>query len=229
MLRKLLYRDWMLNRMQILIVLSMVAAFEAYFVLQVESARLWMVATGIFMAFQCIVPFTREDKFQSAGWTCTLPVLRREIVQARWAGAWLYVLAGLLIALTLGLLLPGSQATVARALTLDTLLLAGAVVTLILALLLPFTIRFGLAGVMIFLVVMQIAGAAALMVAMMSRGSNGGGRPLRIIIEGTRGGLLSMQAALTPTVYYVTVLVALLLINWLGYRLAVALYRRREF
>lgn len=228
MLRKLLYRDWMLNRVQIVMVLSMVAAFEIYFVLRVDSARMWMVATGVFMAFQTIVPFTREEKFQSAGWTCTLPVLRREIVRARWAGAWLYVLVGIVIAVTIGVLLPGSQAAVAQALTPDTLFLAAAVVTVILALLLPFTIRFGLVGVMIFLVVMQIAGAAALIGAMMARGRNGG-FALRTIIEGTRSGLVSLQAALTPTVFYLAVLVTLLLINWLGFRFAVALYRRREF
>jgi hypothetical protein len=230
MLRSLLYREWMLNRLPLLIVLAMFAAVQVYFVLRVDAPRLWMVFTGVFMAFQTIVPFTREDKFQSAGWTCTLPVLRREIVQARWAGAWLCILAGLLIAVLMDLLLPGTQAKLAQAMLPDTLLLVATVVTLILVLALPFTIRYGLMGVMIFMVVAQLTGAALLVVVMMSRGRNGGiGRALHTIIEGTRGGLLSMQEALTPTVFHVTVLAALLLLNWLGYRLAVALYHRREF
>jgi len=229
MLRKLLYREWMLNRQQYLIVLAMVAVFQIYFVLRADSARAWIVFTGIFMSFQTIVPFTREEKFQAAAWTLTLPVRRREIVRARWAVAWLNILAGVLIALAVALLLPG-RIDPAQALVPDTLLLTAAVSSLILALLMPFTIRFGLMGVMIFLVAAQVVGAGLLVALTMSVGRTGAaGRAPGVLIEGIRAGLLSVQGALTPSVFQVTALAALLLLNWIGYRTALALYRRREF
>jgi hypothetical protein len=229
MLRDLLYREWLLNRLHLLIVLAMVAAFEIYFLLNVDSQRMWLVFTGVFMAFQTIVPFTREDKFQSAGWVLTLPVRREQVVRARWAGAWLLVLAGLLMSTVVGLLLPGSQLVLSQALIPDTVLLAAAIVSIILVLLLPFTIRFGLTGVLIFMVAAQILGAALLVVAVMGGGRRSLGQGLHALIEGTRGALLGIQAAMTPTVFHVAALAALVLLNWLGYRFALALYRRREF
>lgn len=230
MLRSLIYRDWMLNRLHLLIVLGIFSLFQIYFVLRTDSARMWIVFSGFYLAFQTFVPFSREDKFRSGGWTCTLPVSRPAIVRARWIGAWILILAGFLVALALGLVLPGSRMEVGEALTPDTLLLAAAVISLLLLPLLPFTIRYGVAGILIFAVVAQLLGAALLVVAILGGGGAAGvGRVIHRTIEGTRAGLLAMQAAMSPAWFHVAALGAVVLVNWLGYRLAVALYRRREF
>lgn len=230
MLRSLLYRDFILNRAQLLIVLGIFAGFQVYFVLRADSPRMWLLFSAVFLAFQTFVPFSREDKFRSGGWVCTLPVSRRQIVRARWIGAWALMLGGFLVAGALALALPGSRVALGDALTPDTVLLAATVVSLLLLALMPFTIRYGLKGILIFLVVAQLAGAALLAAATLIGSRGGGAGPfLHRAIGAARAALLSWQAALTPALFHVAVLAAVVLLNWLGYRLALALYRRREF
>lgn len=229
MLGNLLYRDWKLHGLHVLIVLGMFVAFQVYFVLRVESPRLWMVFTSVFMGMQTIVPFTREDKFRSASWTCTLPVRRRHVVQARWIEAWMLLGAGLVLGLALAIVLPGSQIDLAEALQPDTLLLAAGIASGILVLVLPFTIRFGLLGIMIFLVIAQIVGAGLFAITVLTGGKNGTGHALETIIEGTRSTCLALQSAWTSPVFHLALLATLVVLNWAGYRLALALYRRREF
>jgi hypothetical protein len=228
MLRKLLLRDWILHRNGLIIVMAIFAAFQVYFVLEVSGPRPWLVFTAVYIAFLTIFPFTRDDKFRSTAWSCTLPVSRAELVRARWLAAWLIVATGFAIGILLAAVLPGSRLFAALLADPEALLLAGAVVTVVLLMLLPFTIRFGILGVMIGLVGFQLLGAGAFVAAKLTGGLDGveGGvaGAFRPLIDG----ILGARTSLGVPGFALAALAVLFLLNWAGYRLSVTLFRRQE-
>jgi hypothetical protein len=228
MLRRLLLREWILHGRALATIVAIFAAFQVYFVLNADKPRLWLVFTSVYVSFLTVVPFTRDDKFRSVAWSCTLPVSRSDLVRARYAGAWILVAAAFLVAFALAALLPGSKLSGALPADPEALLLSGVVVSLMLALLLPFTIRFGFLGLVIGLAALQIL-AAALFVASKTTGrqdqvEGGVGAVFRPLIDG----IVAARESLGPPGFFLAALLSLVLLNWAGYRFALALFRRRE-
>jgi len=225
MLRRLWLRDVLLHGRALLISYGLFGAFQVYAVLRVHSPRAWMVFTGIYAATLTMVLFAREDKFGSNAWTCTLPVSRRQLVRARFIGAWLLVAAALGFGAILAAVLPGSQVRVPDLLEPDTLLLAATAISLALTLILPFLIRFGLLGLIVFLLAGQVLGTAMLFLALLVRS---GGAGLRGAIAAVSGAVHAFHAAVPPGLYELLVLGLLVAFNWAGYRLSARLFARRE-
>jgi len=228
MLHKLLMREWILTRRTLLAIVGIYLVFQAYFVCRASSPRQFLIFAAVYASFLTLTLFLREDKFRATAWTCTLPVSRRDLVQARFLGAWIFVAGNLSLALALAAVMPGSAVRVAAVLEPATLFLAATAVTTVLALMLPFAIRFGLLGVMIFLVSIQLLGSAVLVIAVYSRGRAPSTGILAGGMEVLTEGLVALRSSLSPPVFYLAAALALIAVNWLGYRLAVGLFRRRE-
>jgi hypothetical protein len=226
MLLKLLRRDVLLHGRMLLISYAIFLAFEAYFALRVSSARFWLTTAAIYAAFRSITVFAREDKFGSSAWTCTLPVRRAEVVRARFVIAWLLVAAALATGAAMAALLPGTRVVLPEIVLPATLLCAATAVTLIVALMLPFLIRFGLLGIMIFLVGAQMLGAGVLALAMVLGRR---GRHVSVGFSSIAHAVRSAYEAFPPTISIVLAVALLFAINWAGYRLSVFLFRRRDF
>jgi hypothetical protein len=230
MLPRLLLREWILTRRALLSIVGIYVAFQAYFVCRISSPRQYLVIASIYASFLTLTLFLREDRFHATAWSCSMPVTRQDIVRAKFFAAWIFVAGVLVLALALAGIMPWSAVHIRAIFDPVTLLQAFAAVTIILALMIPFAIRFGMLGVMIFLVGFQMLGAVVLLVAVNARGPS---RPSRGLLSGgveaLTAGLLAVRDLLSPAGFYVTVVLILVLANWLGYRLAVALFRRREF
>lgn len=225
MLLNLLRRDFLLHGRMLLISYAIFFAFEAYVALRVDSAQFWLTTAAIYAAFLSITVFAREDKFGSSAWTCTLPVRRAEIVRARFVMAWLVVAAALVAGAALTALLPGTRVVLPEIVLPATLLSAATAVTLIVALMLPFLIRFGLLGVMIFLVGAQMLGAALLALAMVLGRR---GRHVSLGLSSIANAVRSVYEAFPPAVSVLLTVALLFAINWAGYRVSVLLFRRRD-
>lgn len=227
MLRKLLLRDGRLHGRTLLISYGVFLAFQVYFLLRVDSARPWLVFASVYAAFVALSVYVREDKFQSTSWTCTLPVSRRGVVRARFVGAWILAVAALAAATILAAVLPGSRVGVPDVLEAETLLLAATVITVVVGLMLPFVIRFGLLGLMIFLVGAQVIGAGVLLMA--GAFERREGRRLSLGFSVVADGVRAAHSALPPALFDLLVVALLLAVNWAGYRLALLLFGRRDF
>lgn len=225
MLLKLLRRDVLLHGRMLLISYAFFLAFEAYVAFRVSSARFWLTGAAIYAAFLSITVFAREDKFGSSAWTCTLPVRRTQIVRARFVIAWLLVTAALATGAAMAALLPGTRVVLEEILRPTTLLCAATAITLVVAPMLPFLIRFGLLGVMIFLVGAQLLGAGVLALAI-ALGRHG--RHVSLGISTVAGAVRSAYGAFPPAVSVLLSIALLLAINWAGYRFSVFLFRRRD-
>jgi hypothetical protein len=229
MLHKLLMREWILTRRALLTIAGIYLAFEAYFVCRTSSARQYLIFAAIYASFLTLTLFLREDKFRAASWSCTLPISRRDLVRARFLGAWILVMGNLALALVLARIMPGRAVQAAAVLDPATLFLAAFAVTIVLALMLPFAIRFGLLGVMIFLVGTQLLGTTVLLIAVRTRGRARASKGMLAGgIEVLTEALVALRDFLSPPIFYLAAAVVLIIVNWLGYRLAVAMFRRLE-
>ncbi len=229
MLPRLLLRDWILTRRALLAIVGIYVAFQAYFVCRISSSRQYLVFASIYASFLTLTLFLREDKFHATAWSCSMPVSRQDLVRARYLGAWIFVAAALVLALIPAWIVPGSVVSVPAVFDPGTLLRVFAAVTVILALMLPFTIRFGVLGVMIFLVGIQMLGALVLLIAVKTGGASSASRGLLSGgVDALGAGLAAVRELTGPAGFHAAIVVCLLLVNWLGYRLAVSLFRRRE-
>jgi ABC-type transport system involved in multi-copper enzyme maturation permease subunit len=180
-----------------------------------------------FAAVVCsIIPLTlvaREDKFRTAALTCSLPVTRDAIVSARYWGGGLAALAGTILILAAGYLLP-QTGFAARGGVGTALLAAFVVLGLVQATLLPFTIRYGLVGLLLFMVALQVLGIVVFMAAMLL-----GHDLLRGLIQALGAALHAVRDRAGAGGLAALLVTATLLLNLASHDLSRRLYRAREF
>lgn len=226
---KLLRKDWIFNwRVLAFAYVLWSAMWLGYPTIRPEgeaSFDAWAVMVSLMCAFLPIMIVSREDKFKAGALACSLPVTRDTIVASKYVGGWVVALVGVAVAVAAMWPLQAAGWTEMTAPTLR--LPLGVVVTvgLVLTLLLPFTLRFGVAGLIGFLVVMQLLGIALLLASAMF----GGGGGIRPAFTAGVSAVGWVRATLGPVGFTVATVVAVVALNVSSCRLAVWVFRRREF
>jgi hypothetical protein len=226
MLRELIVRDLVLSRRALVGNGVVFLAFLAYQALGDGGPRPYTFFASLMMLFLPVTVLTREDLAKAAGATCTLPVGRDEVVRARYAMAWLLMAAGVAVAQTIGTVLPGSNVGGGVLFAPGQLLLALATVGLASALLLPFVIRFGFMGVIVFLVSAQGLGIVVMLLAM--SGSHAPGRSLGGVIAAVRAWLTAAKAAAGAPLFAAGVVAVVAAVTAASYLASAAMFRRKE-
>jgi hypothetical protein len=223
---KILRLEFLFSRRQVLIVTLIFSAYFAYMAGRVTSPRLFIVMTSVMVGLS--MPFVilgREDKFKTAALVCSLPVRRSTVVLGKYAATWIAIGLGLVYALLLAAVLPFSKIAVAEVLSLKTLLVSLFLISLIFAVILPFTLRFGLVGVIVLLVGTQLLGIVALVMAQLARVPN---NPLRIVLRAVERGLKTLFYHEPTAGFLLALLAVVLAINALSMLVGWALYARRD-
>jgi len=226
MLRSLIVRDLVLTRRALIANGLIFVAFLTYLALRGGGPRPYTFFASLMMFFLPVTVFTREDLAKSAAATCVLPVGRNEVVRARFLLSWLLMLTGVALAQTLGTVLPGSVVGGGVLFAPGHVVLALVTVGLASSLLLPFVIRFGFMGIIIFLVSTQGLGIVFMLLAM--SGSRGATRPIADVVAWIRASLAAAKAGAGAPLFYVGLLAVVAVVGWTSYRVSVALYRRKE-
>jgi ABC-2 type transport system permease protein len=222
---KILRLEYLYTRRQILIVLAIFSAYFAYMAGRIESPRVFIVMTSLMIGLS--MPFTilaREDKFKTAVLVCSLPVRRSTVVLGKYVSTWAAIAVGLGYALLLTSVLPFSKVRVAEILTVKTILISIFLMSLIFAVILPFTIRFGLVGIIILLVGFQLLGILALILAQMTGARN----PMRAFISAVEGGLRALLSHGATPGFLLTLVAAIIALNVLSSVVSRVLYARRD-
>ncbi len=226
---KLLRKDAILNGRVLALTYGLWSAFWlGYPVLRPggdASFNAWAVMVSLPCSFLPILMIAREDKFKAGALACSLPVTRDAIASSRYVGGWLVALVAVAIAVGAMAIMSAAELT---DLAPPTYWLPVAVVVtigLVVASLLPFTLRFGMPGVLVFVVSAQLAGIVALLVAAMFGGLGGLGTTVRSAVRA----VVRMRDALGPAGFSAAAIAAVLLLNLASCRLSVRIYRRREF
>lgn len=223
---KLLRMEYLLNRRQILIVLAIFSVYFLYMAYRIDSPRVFLVSLCLMMGLA--VPFGfvgREDKFKTAALVCSLPVRRTTIVLAKYAISGMAMGLGLAYGLLLAAALPFTKISVVEILTVKSILIALLLVSVLSGFIHPFTIRFGLAGIIIFLVSSQLLGIVALVLAQfLGRGPN----PLRSAIAAVEKGLRTMLYHEATPGFLALLAAAIIAVNAGSFLVSRALYARRD-
>jgi len=223
---KVLRLEFLFSRKQILIILAIFTAYFAYMAARIGSPRLYIVTTSLMVGLS--MPFIilgREEKFKTASLVCSLPVRRSTVVLGKYAATWITIGLGMGYALLVTAILPFSKIDVSEILSLKTLLVSVFLISLVFAVLLPFTLRFGVTGIIILLVGGQLLSVVMLMLAQIARGA---GNPLRTIFRAVEGGLRALLHHEPTAGFLLTLLAAVVAINALSMLIGWALYSRRD-
>jgi ABC-2 type transport system permease protein len=223
---KILRLEYLYTRRQIVIVLTIFSAYFAYIAGRIESPRVFIVMTSLMVGLA--MPFTilaREDKFKTAVLVCSLPLRRSTVVLGKYVSTWAAIVVGLGYALLLTSVLPFSKVRVAEILTIKTLLISIFLISLIFAVILPFTIRFGLVGVIVLGVGFQLLGILALVLAQVLGGAR---NPMRVFFSAVEGGLRTLLSHEATPGFLLALLAVVIALNALSFVVARALYSRRD-
>jgi ABC-2 family transporter protein len=223
---KLLRLEYLFNLRQLLIVLAIFSVYFAWAVTRIDSPGVFTIATSIMVGLG--IPFTivgREDKFKTAALVCSLPVRRSTVVLSKFAATWAAILLGLGYNVFLTAVLPFSKVPLGGILSVKNLFVSLFLMSLLFAVILPFTIRFGLTGIIILLVGCQLLGIVTLILTQMLGGA---GNPLRLFFRAAERGLkLLLHHQATPA-YLLALAGGTIAVNLLAILVSRALYARRE-
>jgi len=223
---KLLRMEYVVNRRQMLITAAIFSGYFLFMAYKIDSPRVFLVTMSLMIGLA--MPFGiigRESKFKTASLVCSLPVRRTTVVLAKYAVGWIAMGFGLALALLLAAWLPFSKVSVAEILTLKSLSVCLLVVSILFGLIFPFTLRFGLVGIIILLVSSQLLGVVALILAqLLGRGPD----PLRTVITGIIKGLRAMLYHEATPDFLMLLAAAILAINAASFFLSKALYACRD-
>lgn len=165
----------------------------------------------------------KEDKFAATALTCSLPVTRRSIVTARYWGAWLIGAASIAVVLVLGLVVPDVRALWGeggRGAVLTAFVLLG----LVIAAFVPFTIRFGLAGVLAGLVALQVLGLLLFMTALLT----GGIATIEDTVRAMANAVADYRDQVGLLLFTATLIAVIAAVNWASWLLAQRIFRARD-
>jgi ABC-type transport system involved in multi-copper enzyme maturation permease subunit len=225
-MRKILRLEYLFNRKQVLIVLAIFTAYFAYMVYQIDSPRVFVVATSVMIGLTMpLAILGREDKFKTAALVCSLPVRRTTVVLGKYAVTWAAIGFGLGYALLFKAVFPFSKFSIGEILTARNLLVSFFLISLIFAVILPFTIRFGLTGIIILLVGSQLLGILALLLAQLLGGAK---NPMRIFFRAVETGLRSLLTREATPGFLLTLLAAFIAVNAASLFISRILYSRRD-
>jgi ABC-type transport system involved in multi-copper enzyme maturation permease subunit len=193
------------------------------------GGRAAALLTAVLLAFIPITLFSREAKFKAAAFSLSLPTTRAELLRARYALSW-----GLMIALYIAsggvaAVFPGGKLPAGGFFEIRAVLMALALTALVFAAIMPLLIRFGWAGLIAFLVGMQVLGIALLGAASFLKNGRALTRFFKAVltfIPRTIDGLLSSAGSAGTAAL---VLAAALAVTAASYGLSLAVFKTREF
>jgi hypothetical protein len=225
---KLIRLDLTFNRNSLLLVMAVMTGFFVYFTYRGDeiSPRAFFLLAAFYVGASLSVTLAaREEKFKYGALTCSLPVRRSTIVAARFVLTWALMILALAYVVALAAALPFSRVDIGAALSVKFILTGFLILSLVFSLMLPFTLRFGVMGVMMFLVTAQVAGIVGLLLAgHLSGGRVSIGSPLSAAIRGLKF-LVGPESTAT---HMLLVAAAVVVLNIAAFIASKALYARRD-
>lgn len=219
---KFILKDFFLHKKYILSLGILYPLYVGWFGSRLDSPRVYALLAAFMYMIVALFPYTREDKLKAVGLSLSLPATRREIILGRFLTSWTLMTGLWILGTALALLMPGGKLGAAHLLGLGSILTILAYMTAFLAVFTPLAIRFGMVGLMIFLVAMQVLG----IVAMLLRART---QTLKALIGSVGRGVATAQEALGPAGAVAAVLIVFLIVNYASFELSVFLFKRKDY
>lgn len=220
-MRELILKDLILGKRHLLVVAGLFALYMGVFGSSISKPGLFAGFAAFMFVFGALSLFIRDDRFRAVGFALSLPTTRRDVLLERYVLGWALMAALYALAAGLAALVPGSKLGAAG--FRPTILLgAASAASLFFGLMMPMSVRFGQAGVLATLVVLQVLGIAALSLGALTGGIKG--------LVGTVGASVgAVRAALGPAGSTAALLAVLALWNAASYAVSLRIFERKEY
>jgi ABC-type transport system involved in multi-copper enzyme maturation permease subunit len=221
---RLLRKDFLFHKTYLLGIGIGYALYAAFSFSRVRSGFIPSIFGPFIFSILPIILYSREDKFKAVAFGLSLPTTRRETVAARFLLGWAMMITVYLVSSALIPIVPGSQSSLGAVFQLPAILLTLSMMTLCFGTLMPLVIRFGIAGLMVPIVVLQILGFILMIFRALA--------PLRFIkdvIMAIPNTLQALQSATGPVIAAAVALAVLALVNFASFKLSVALFQRKDY
>ena len=218
----LIRKDLLLHKMPLYGFMLASVVYLGWFASQIDSPNSYITFVCMIAGVLPMVLIAREDVLRTDAFICSLPVTRRQVVQAKYVISW----AMCLVIIVIGLVLYSIFAT-EECLEIWSLSTAGRVfmtLSLGLGVALPFALRFGWIGLTVFGVGMQILAMVVYLIAKTFVTS------LRLpdVFNAISKCIEGLDSRLGDPLFLAAVIVVLAIFNLASCRIAVALFERRE-
>jgi hypothetical protein len=223
-MRNLIFKDLILNKRYLLGIGMFYVAYLGFFGSRLSSPRLALLIGAFMSALMPLLNYTREDKFKAALLSCSLPSTRKQIVRSRYVLSWLLMIAVYLLIIPAMAFFPGGKLGLASLVNVHSIFLFLTVLTLVFAVLMPLLLRFGLVGMFVFLIGMQVLG----IVVMVLESQKLVHLDIRGAVARVAGGLRSLNAALGGPAYFALLFVGLVLLNLASLAVSTFLFKRKD-
>jgi hypothetical protein len=222
---RVIRKDLILNRNVILINGVIFLALLTFFATMDSEmpVKLYAGWSSLMLSFLPALMVTREDKFKAMTLGCSLPVSRKTVVQARFALSGGLAFLGILAAFLLGGFFPTSTFQPGDLFAWGPVIIGLSGITIVLSILLPITLRFGMHGIFIFLVGSQVLGVVMLTLVNVM-GSSVDKRAVDRIV----GFFVRAHATLGATTFNLCLLAFLLSLLSFSYLVSVRIFENRE-
>jgi hypothetical protein len=224
---KLIRMDIILNRRILIFMLALVFIYCAWAASVISSPRAYIVIVSLLVGL--ILPNTiqtREDRFKTAALSCSLPLRRSTVILGKYLTAWILFPVGLGFAFLIAAVFPLTKIDIAQILNLRAILVSLFLISLFFSILLPFIIRFGFVGVIIFLVAGQVLGLVFQMLAISIKNKD---NVLRQMLGAVARGLRELVSHEGTPGFLLLLAGGIILLNVLSLKISQALYARRNF
>ncbi len=220
-------RELIFNQTQLYIFAGYMIIFWIWVDWQDISFRFSLLFLSFVLPLFCAASIqAREERFKAWTLNCSLPTNRKTLILARLVTSWLLIFAALVFGLLFSALFQENPAFLSQFLELKSLLIFLLLSSLFLAFLLPFVIRFGLSGVIIGLVALQILGVITLLLTSMSGNKE---NILRSFIHSVINAVKFLLNHDPTPAYLLLLLVSAAAINAFNLKFSQFLFLRRDF
>lgn len=223
---KLIRKELILNKKLLIINFLIITLYFIWASTQVDSYRAYLVMVCLLVSLaipmSCIA---REEKFKTGILTCSLPFRRSTIVASKYATSWILMAVGWVYAVLVSAVNPFSAFDAGSIFTLKYMLLSLFFLSIFFVFFLPFVIRFGVTGIIIFLVLSQLLALLAMVIiSIMGKKGN----IFNSVLQGMEQAIRYILNHEGTVVFYLIVLASVFLLNFLSIKAAQVLYSRKE-
>ncbi|MCJ7588733.1 MAG: ABC-2 transporter permease [Candidatus Aminicenantes bacterium] len=218
---KFIFKDFFLHKKYILSLGILYPLYVGWFGSRVNNPRIYALIAAFMYMIVALFPYTREDKLKAVGLSLSLPATRREIILGRFLTSWTLMTGLWILGTALALLMPGGKLGAADLVGVGAILIVLSYMTVFLCVFQPLTVQFGMTGLLIFFVAMQVLGIVAVLLRARIQ-------TLKALIGSVGRGVAAAQEALGPAAA-AAVLIVLLVVNYVSFELSAFLFKRKDY
>jgi len=225
MYRTIIRSEYLLSGKLIAVYIAMVVLVSVIYPMLVPEIGMTYALITVYLAFIPAGFLGRQSKFRADSAVCSLPISRSQIVIGKYLFSYALIGVEFVVFLLILAVLPFTSFTAAEVFDPTRMVNAVFAITLVCAFLMPLIMRYGFAGIMVFLLVVNVLTVALFALTAVGAINN----VLEFLFEGIPGYLRDVRARFGAPGYHLAMLAVSAVAICLSALVSIGVYARRDF